>query len=361
MFKESIKSLSPYSPGKPIEEVERELGITGAVKLASNENPLGPSPKAIAAIKKGAGEVNLYPDGGGYYLKNKLAEVHGLSPDNIILGNGSDELGFLAALGLLSPGDEAVISDGAFVRYKMYVTLAGGAVRSAKMKNYTHDLVGMRRLITPRTKVIYISNPNNPTGTIVHSGQVAGFMDSLPDETIVVFDEAYYEYVTAEDFPQTVPDYLKKGRNVLILRTFSKIYGLAGLRIGYGLGQAELVDYLERVRPPFNVSSLAQEAALAALKDTKHVARSVQANEDGKTFLYNGLGRLGLSYVPTSANFVFFDAGGKASDVADHLMRRGVIVRPMEGWGFPTCIRVTIGTEDENHKFINALEEVTSL
>jgi histidinol-phosphate aminotransferase len=176
----------------------------------------------------------------------------------------------------------------------------------------------------------------------------------------VVFDEAYYEYVAAEDFPQTVPDYLKKGRNVFILRTFSKIYGLAGLRIGYGLGRAELVDYLERVRPPFNVSSLAQEAALAALKDTKHVARSVQANEDGKAFLYNNLTRLGLSYIPTSANFVFFDVGRKASDVADRLMRSGVIVRPMEGWGFPTCIRVTIGTEDENYKFINALGEAIS-
>ncbi len=351
----NIASLVPYSPGKPIEELERELGIAHAIKLASNENPLGPSPKALAVLSAAVTTLHRYPDGGAFRLRGKLAERWKVTPDHVILGNGSDEiLGFLARA-FLSPGDEAVMADQTFVIYKMEVTAAHGVPVAVPLKDWRHDLRAMADAVTPRTRLLFVCNPNNPTGTMVTKAEVDALMARLPEPVIVVFDEAYYEYVRSREFPDSL-SLVKQNRNVIVLRTFSKIYGLAGLRIGYGLTTPEIAGYLNRVRPPFNANSLAQRAALAALEDEDHVAQSRAANEAQMAQVQAGLAALGLLPIPSEANFLYVDVRRDGRAVFEALLREGVIIRHIEG----RMVRITIGLPDENRRLLQALKKVLS-
>jgi histidinol-phosphate aminotransferase len=348
-----IASLVPYLPGKPLEELERELGISRAIKLASNENPCGPSPKALAVLSEAARTLHRYPDGGGHRLRAALAERWKVTPDQVILGNGSDEIIGLLVRALLTPGDEAVMADQTFVIYKTEVTAAHGVPVVVPLKNWRHDLSAMADAVTPRTRLLFVCNPNNPTGTMVNAAEVDRLMARLPEQAVVVFDEAYYEYVSSRDFPDALA-YVKQGRNVVVLRTFSKIYGLAGLRIGYGLTTREIAGYLNRVRPPFNANSLAQRAALAALGDDEHLAQSRGVNQSGMAAVRGTLRALGLDPVPSEANFLYFDVGRDGKAVFEALLREGVIVRHIEG----RMLRVTIGLPDENERFLQALAKV---
>ncbi len=352
-----VKGLTPYSPGKPVEEVERELGITDAVKLASNENPLGPSPRAVDAIAAALKSLHRYPDGGGYYLKQRLARKFDLTPGHFILGNGTNELLELAARVFLLPGDEAIYAHPAFVVYDMVVQVTGARKIRVPLKDYTHDLEAMAAAISSRTKMIFVGNPNNPTGTCVPPAALARFMDRVPDDAFVIFDDAYYEYLPPELTPDTVR-YVREGRPALVLRTFSKIYGLAGLRIGYGITPPAVNEILNRVRQPFNTNDLAQRAALAALDDDEHVERCRRVNEEGKRYLAAELQALGVTVVPTAANFFLIEVGRDGPRVAEALLRLGVIVRPVAGAGLPTHLRVTIGTPTENRQFVAALRAV---
>lgn len=347
-----ISNIKPYVPGKPIEELERELGIRDSIKLASNENPIGPSPLAIEAIKGKESGLNRYPDGGGYYLRKALSDHLSVNMDNIILGNGSNELIDIAVRTYMRPGDEAVMAHPSFVVYAMSVQAMGCRAIQVPLKDYRHDLKGMLASITDKTRMLFIANPNNPTGTINKQEEFDHLMENIPDGVLVVMDEAYYEYVRDPDYADSMK-WFRKGKDILILRTFSKIYGLAGLRIGYGIANKDIITEINRLRPPFNTNSLAQVAALAALKDEEHIKKSRQINEDGKRFLYIELERLNIQYVPTEANFIYIPLGDSMS-LYDALLKRGVIIRPMG----PEAIRVTIGLPYENRRFIEALKEV---
>lgn len=352
---QDIESLVPYVPGKPIEELERELGIPKAIKLASNENPLGPSPKALAVLAEAAVSLNRYPDGGAQRLRAVLAERHKLTPDHVILGNGSDEiLGFLARA-FLAPGDEAVMADQTFIIYKMEVGAAHGVPVVVPLRAWRHDLPAMAEAVTGKTRLVFVCNPNNPTGTMVDAAEVNVFMSRVPDDVIVVFDEAYYEYVRDRNFPDTL-SFVKGNRNTIVLRTFSKIYGLAGLRIGYGLTTPEIAGYLNRVRPPFNANTLAQRAALAALDDEEHVVESRSMNQAEMAAVEAGLAQLGLKPVPSQANFLYFDVGRDGREVFQALLRQGVIVRHIQ----ERMLRVTLGLPEENRRFLQALTQVLS-
>lgn len=348
-----IAGITPYSPGKPIEELERELGISGSIKLASNENPLGPSPKALAVLAEATKTLHRYPDGGGHYLRQALAERWKVAPDQIILGNGSDEIITFLSKVFLEPGDEAVMADPSFVIYKIDVAAVHARPVIVPLKDHRHDLPAMASRVTSRTRLVFVCNPNNPTGTYVTAAEVAAFLKAVPPDVIIVFDEAYYEYVTADDYPHTL-EILKTGRPVVLLRTFSKIYGLAGLRIGYGLTTPEIVQHMNRIRPPFNTNSLAQRAALAALSDEDHVRESRRLNTEGMSLLSGRLAALGLTVIPSQANFLYFDVKQDGKAVFDALLRRGVIVRHLGG----TFLRVTVGLPHENQRFIESLQGV---
>lgn len=349
---EHVAAIRPYLPGKPIEELERDLGISGSIKLASNENPTGPSPKAVDAIKGIADNLNRYPDGNGYYLKNKLGERLSVSPDEIILGNGSNELIDIASRTYMQPGDEAVMAHPSFVVYSMAVQSIGAKTVQVPLKDYRHDLSAMRNAVTGRTKVVFIANPNNPTGTINKKYEFDHFMEGLPDSVLVVVDEAYFEYVSEKDYADSMK-WFRSGRDILILRTFSKIYGLAGLRIGYGIAKAGIVTEMNKIRAPFNTSTMAQTAALGALEDDEHVRKSRSVNEEGKAYLYGELKKLGLEYVLTEANFIYMPVKDAAA-LYEKLLGKGVIIRPMG----PNAVRVTIGLPEENKRFIEALKIV---
>ncbi len=348
-----IASLSPYVPGKPIDELQRELGLARIIKLASNENPLGPSPKALAVLADAAATLHRYPDGGGYKLRTGLADRWKVSLDQVILGNGSDEILGMLARAFLSPGDDAVMADNTFVIYKMEVTAAHGTPVIVPLKDGRHDLDAMAKAVTPRTKLLFVCNPNNPTGTMVSAAEIDALMASVPSHVIVVFDEAYCEYVRDPHFPDSL-GYVRQGRHAIVLRTFSKIYGLAGLRIGYGVTTSEIAGYLNRVRPPFNANSLAQRAALAALGDEEHVAKSRAMNQAEMASVRAGLAALGLKPLPSEANFLYFDAGRDGRVLFEALLREGVIVRHIEG----NHLRVTIGLPEENRHFLQALKTV---
>ncbi len=309
-----IYKIKVYQPGKPIEEVKREFGLKNVIKLASNENPLGPSPKAVEAIRGYASKINFYPDGGSYYLKKALGEKLGLKEENIILGNGSDEVISLITRIFLQKGDQAIMGDPSFLMYKIDAQLSQAKVASVPLKNFRLDLPEMSKAISSKTKLIFISNPNNPTGTIITEDEVEHFLKDVPPRILTVFDEAYYEYVEDANYPQSI-DLLDKNSNIIILRTFSKIYGLAGLRVGYGIGSPEVIDLLNKARPPFNVNSLAQVAALASLEDEDQVNQSKSLVREGKEFLYSNLRRLKVSFIPTQANFILIKIGKKAKDV----------------------------------------------
>jgi histidinol-phosphate aminotransferase len=348
-----IVALSPYVPGKPIEELQRELGLSRVIKLASNENALGPSPKALAVINECAATLHRYPDGGAFKLRQALAHRWKVTDGQIILGNGSDEILGLLARTFLSPGDEAVMADHTFVIYHMEVMAAHGKAVTVPLKDWRHDVVAMASAITDRTRLLFLCNPNNPTGTMVSAEEVAWLLGRVPDDVVVVFDEAYFEYVRSSKFPDSMT-WIKEGRQVIVLRTFSKIYGLAGLRIGYGVTTGEIANLLNRVRPPFNANSIAQRAALAALDDDEHVARSRAVNQAGMEQITNGLRALGLAPINSEANFVYVDVGRDGRYVFDAMLRHGVIVRHIEG----RMIRVTIGQAEENRVFLADLAQV---
>jgi histidinol-phosphate aminotransferase len=352
----SIGKIKPYVSGKPIEEAERELQITGIIKLASNENPLGPSPKALEALNKYAKDVSLYPDQSCYELTRLLAEKLDMPPEYIAVGNGSDELMLLIALAYISAQDEVIMSLNTFSTYEMVSRLMEASIVRINLKNYAYDLSAMAEAITPKTKLIFICNPNNPTGTINSSKEMDSFLAKVPESTLVVIDEAYGEYVESPDYPESL-EYVRNKRNVIVLRTFSKIYGLAGLRVGYAIARPEVIKYMNLVRMPFSVNRLAQMAAPAGLADTEHIKKSLKNNSEGKAFLYKELEKLGVSYLKTEANFIFINLNDDADAAFLQLMRRGVIVRPLTSFGMPGAIRVTIGTPEQNKKFINALGE----
>ena len=349
--------IRPYPPGKPVEEVERELGHT-AIKLASNENPLGPSPKAQEAIRNYLNHIHFYPDGSGYYLRKKLAEIHGLPPEQVILGAGSTDLIELAAKTFLcGSADEAITSESAFYMYRLAIEDMGAALVQTPMRDQTFDLSAIAHAVTARTKLVYLGNPNNPTGTIFTAEELDRFLDAIPPRVLVVLDEAYFDYVQRPDYSHSI-DSVRAGKNLLVLRTFSKVYGLAGIRLGYGMGYPELIECLQRIRSPFNASSVAQVAGLAALDDSEHVAKSVESNRHEMRFLTGELTLLGVRYTPSAGNFLLIDTGRDCEEDFMRLLHEGVIVRPMKLYGFPTCLRVTVGRHQDNEQFLGALQRV---
>lgn len=351
---EHIKSIKPYVPGKPIEELERELGITGSIKLASNENPVGPSPLALKALRKGMNDLNRYPDGSCHYLRQALSEKLQVQPEEILFGNGSNELIELAVRTFMNPGEEAVMAHPSFVVYSTIVQAVQGKNIIVPLKDQRHDLDEMASRITDRTKIVFIANPNNPTGTINTKAEMDTFMQRVPEGVLVVVDEAYYEYVASEDYADSVK-YFREGKALLILRTFSKIYGLAGLRIGYGIARTEINTEMNKIRQPFNINSLAQKAATAALGDDKHLLKTRKINEKGKKFLYKNLRALKIDYVPTEANFIYIPLNdASAFDLYNKLLSQGIIIRPMG----PNAVRITIGLPEENRRLIEALKSI---
>lgn len=353
---EPILDIAPYEPGKPIEEVERELGIAGAIKLASNENPLPPSPGVLEAMRQVLGNLNRYPDGSGYYLRHALAKRHGVSPDSIILGNGSNELLELVARTFVRPGEEVVLPHPSFVVYPSIVQGVGGIRVVVTLKDYRIDLPTMAHAITPLTKLIFIANPNNPSGTVVTAEEVETFLAEVPDRAIVVFDEAYYEFAQGPDFPDSL-GHLRQGRRVVVLRTFSKVASLAGLRVGYAIADPDCIALLNRIRAPFNVNTLAQVAALAALEDDGHARITLAMIQAGIQTLYRAFDQMGIKYVPTRANFILVELPD-AARVYQQLLRVGVIVRPMMSFGLERALRITVGTPEENARLIEALRSV---
>ncbi len=354
-----MTNLPNYEPGRPLEEVARALGLDGIddiIKLASNENALGPSPHALEAMRNEAARMHLYPDGGCYYLREALASQLRLEPSHILPGNGSNELIELLGHVFLSEGDQIVMSERAFVIYKLMAMLFKAETVAVPMDGFTHDLDAMREAITPATKLVFIANPNNPTGTCVPSDALDRFMDQVPDHVLTVIDEAYIELLPPEEQPDTLR-YVREGRKVCVLRTFSKAYGLAGLRIGYALGSDELISLLDRARQPFNVNYMAQVAAAAALQDQAHVEATRRMVRDGLDQLAGALDKVGIRYVPSCVNFMLVDVG-KGREVFEALQEAHVIVRPMDGYGLPEYVRVTVGTEEENARFLDALVDV---
>lgn len=350
--------IRPYPPGKPVEEVERELGRK-AINLASNENPLGPSPKAQEAIRNYLDHLHFYPDGSGFHLRKKVAEIHGLAMDEIILGAGSTDLIELVAKTFLSAGDEAITSESAFYMYRLAIEDMGSGRVLTPMRDMTFDLVAMAHAVTQRTKVVYLGNPNNPTGTMFTAKDLDRLLDAIPSRILVVLDEAYYDYVQRPDYSHSL-DYVSAGRNLLVLRTFSKVHGLAGIRLGYGMGHRELIECLNRIRSPFNASSVAQVAGMAALDDHEHVARSVEMNRQEMKFLTQELTLMGVRFTPSAGNFLLIDTGRDCEEDFIRLLHEGVIVRPMKLYGFPTSLRVTVGRHEENEQFLAALQRAAA-
>jgi histidinol-phosphate aminotransferase len=351
-----VAGLHPYQPGKPIEELERELGITGIIKLASNENALGPSP-AVARSLSGMSDLHRYPDGNGYTLKHALSEFHAVSPEQITLGNGSNDILEFAARTFLNERSSCVYSEHAFAIYPIVTQAVGARGVQTAAKNYGHDLEAMLAAIEADTRLVFIANPNNPTGTCIASAELRRFLDGVPGHVIVVMDQAYYEYAQADDYPDCIR-WLDRYPNLIVTRTFSKAHGLAALRVGYGISSTAMADLLNRVRQPFNVNSMAQRAAVVALQDQAHVERSVRFNQAGMHQLIAGLDSMGMHFIPSHANFICIDMEQEAGILYGQLLREGVIVRPVASYGLPNHLRVTIGLEQENARFLAALAKI---
>ena len=349
--------ITSYIPGKSIEEVQKEFGAKRWTKLASNENLLGPSPKAVAAIRKELSKIYLYPEGPCTVLRRALAEKFALPEERVVISNGADNLILMIASAFVDEGDEVVMADPTFSVYTNVTQIMGGKPIKVKLKDFTHDLDTMLKKVNRKTKLVFICNPNNPTGTTVSLESFNYFLSKLPKHVIVILDEAYGDFVEDAFYPNGL-DYIREKRQLIVLRTFSKVYGLAGLRIGYALGREDLVDCLYKVRDPFPVHRLAQVAAVAALNDEDHAIKSIQLVYEGKRYLYKELDRLGLSYVPSQANFIFIDFEKDSEEIFQVLLRGGVIIRPGKIWGYPTFARVTIGRMDDNRRFIKALKKI---
>lgn len=355
-----LKPIKPYRPGKPIAEVKRELGLKKVVKLASNESPWPPFPQAIKAIEEAAAKLNRYPDSSSYLLKEKLSSFYGVDSSLIAIGNGSNELIRLIANALLNPGDDVIYAWPSFVVYPTVTMLMQANSVQVPLNNFTHDLKNMKEKITSRTKIIFICNPNNPTGTIVSRKEIDDFLQNIPQDILVVFDEAYYEYVQNDAYPESL-DYIGGQNQIAILRTFSKIFGLAGCRIGYGIMPDYLVEVINKAREPFNVNRLAQAAALASLDQPQIVKERHLKNIEQKEIFYRELSKMGLNYVPTEANFILIDVGRDVKDIFEKLLKEGVITRTGDIFGYPTHLRVTFGDEDENKFFFDKLKLVLNL
>jgi histidinol-phosphate aminotransferase len=354
---EYLLSLKPYVAGKPLEDLKREYGITDAVKLASNENPLGPSPKALDAMRRAVENLHRYPNSGGYDLCQRISKRLKIGPENIVLGNGSDDIISMLARVLLQPGDEAVLPQPSFLFYDIVIRTSGAVPVAVPLKSRVTDLDGMLDRISPKTRLVFINNPHNPTGSIVSKEALEAFIAALPANIVLVIDEAYIEFVRDRRCPNSI-DYLNSGHMVVGLRTFSKAYGLAGLRVGYGFMPSRLAELLNRIRQPFNVNSLGQAAAEAALEDDDFLKNTVQLVHDELDFLHAALDELGVRYHRTQANFFLIRVNKNADEVFEELLKLGVIVRSMTSYGYPDCIRVNVGLHQENIRLLNALEKV---
>jgi len=355
-----LQNLPVYQPGRPIEEVARELGLSAEaiIKLASNENPLGPSRLALTAMKKAVRQVHLYPDGNAFYLKQRLAACLGLNPGNLILGSGSNEVIELIGHALLSPGDEVVVSQYCFAVYPIVTALFGGRLVTVPARNYGHDLEAMLAAITPNTKIVFVANPNNPTGTMVQPEHLARFVNAVPPQTVLALDEAYIEFL--QEPLDLLPEVRGGTRpNLILMRTFSKIYGLAGLRLGYGIGHPDFIAELEKIRQPFNINSMAQAGALAALEDAAHAEKTRRLNARGLKFFARSFRKLGLEFVPSAANFILVRVGD-GQRTFQELQKLGVIVRPMGGYQLPEWIRISVGTPKGNQRCLESLKTVLS-
>jgi histidinol-phosphate aminotransferase len=350
-----ISTLIPYPPGKPIEELEREYGISGSIKLASNENAWGPSPKAVSAIKDGLHNLHRYPDGSCFYLAQSLAAQIGVKPEELVFGNGSNEVIGLLITAFLQPGEEVITSHPTFLMYQKLVQVQGGINRVVELStNMCHDLKTVLGNVTDKTRMIFFDNPNNPTGTIIDQDDFSWFMEQLPDDIIVVLDEAYVDFVEPA-LRIDVLSYIRSYKPVAALRTFSKAYGLSGLRLGYGIMAFEMADYLNRVRQPFNVNSLAQIGGVAALADDAHYRMTLEKSRAGIEWLSREVAKLGCRPLETHTNFFLIDVKGDGKKLYEHLLQQGVIVRPMQAYGYPNYIRITVGRQEENQRFIGAL------
>jgi histidinol-phosphate aminotransferase len=352
-----ILSLKPYVAGKPLEELEREYGITDAIKLASNENPLGPSPNAVHAIKQAIEKLHRYPHGGCFDLCDSLAQRFDVAKENIILGNGSDDIIAMLARVLLQPGDEAVLPLPSFLFYEIMIRCSGAIPVEVPLIDNCADLEGMLAHIGPRTKLVFLTNPHNPTGALIAKDALDNFVAELPENIVLIIDEAYIEFVREPNCPNSM-DYLDSGKTVVALRTFSKAYGLAGLRVGYGLMPAYLAGLLNRVRQPFNVNSLAQEAAIAALDDEDYLKETQNLVSTELDFIYDALDNLGIEYLKSQANFVLVNVGKSADEVFEDLLKQGIIVRSMQSYGYSDCIRINVGLHKENVRLLEALKVV---
>jgi histidinol-phosphate aminotransferase len=353
-----ISAIKPYVPGKPIEEVQREYGIDNSIKLASNENPLGPSPLAVAAIHQVLANLHRYPDAGGYDLTHSLAEKYNIDPANIVLGNGSDEIIALLATVLLNPTDEVILPQPSFLFYEISIRRSGALPIWVPLKSFKTDLTGMIRKISPKTRMIFLNVPHNPTGTIISKPDFEDFISEIPPQIVIVLDEAYIEFITDSNCTNSF-DYLDIDHAIVGMRTFSKAFGLAGLRVGYGVMPVVLAELLHRVRQPFNVNTLAQVAATAALNDNEFLKRTVNLVHDELDFIYAALDRLGMAYIRSQANFLIIeiDDGQSADEISEKMLTQGVIVRSMTAYGYPQHIRVTVGRHEENIRFLEALEK----
>ncbi|NKC14608.1 MAG: histidinol-phosphate transaminase [Gammaproteobacteria bacterium] len=365
LAKPGISELAPYQPGKPVEELQRESGVREAIKLASNENPLGPSPRAMAALRGRLNEVERYPDGGGYALKQALAAHLGIDHNRLTLGNGSNEVLELVARVFAGPGDEIIYSEHCFTVYPIATRIVGATAVQVKARRWGHDLQAMAGAVNERTRIVYIASPNNPTGTWVTDGELERFLAAVPPRVLVVLDEAYYEYARARSYPPAsqYPDGMSKQdrfHNLLVTRTFSKVHGLAALRIGYCVSHPQIADLMNRIRMPFNVNAPGMTAALAALDDDAHIQRSLQCNYEGMEQLQAAFRSLDIPTIDSAGNFLTFDSLGEALPVYDGLLRLGVIVRPIGAYDMADHLRVTIGTHTENERFLTALREVMS-
>jgi histidinol-phosphate aminotransferase len=356
--REFVQKIRTYKPGKPIEEIMLEFNLEGEIiKLASNENPLGTSPLALRAMKESLSESFLYPDDNCFYLRKKLAENLSFEQENLIVGNGSVEILPLITLAYLGPNHSAIVSQGSFIWYKIAVKIADGELIEVPQKDYRHDLKAMLKAIQSNTKLIFIDNPINPTGTIVTKDELDKFFSQIPENILVVLDEAYYEYIDNTDYPDS-SKYFHEGKNIVIMRTFSKIYGLAGARLGYGIANGEIISNLMKLRISFNVNRISQHAGIAALDDHEHVRKGREINEAGKSFLYDAYKKLGLMYVPTYGNFIFVDFNKDSQIVFDALLKNGIITRTIKEYGFPNALRITIGTEEQNRRLIKTLRKI---
>lgn len=358
-----IRALHPYEPGKPVSELEREYGVSNALKLASNENPLGPSPMALEAARNALEKMERYPDGNGFELKAALASKHSVSPGNITLGNGSNELLELVARVFLSPDSNAVFSEHAFAVYPIVTQAVGAKAKVAKANPLSHkmpcghDLSAIRELIDENTRVVFVANPNNPTGTWLASSELESFIRDVPSSVVVVIDEAYFEYVLEDEYPDSIR-WLEQYPNLMVTRTFSKVYGLAGLRVGYSVTQSILSDLLNRARQPFNVNSIAQAAALAALGDHEFIKKSISTNQNGLQQLCTAFEQLGWSYIPSVGNFICVDVGRSGAEAYEELLYKGVIVRPVANYGLPNYLRLTVGRQEDNERMLKSMKDV---